>query len=115
MTASSLLNLSGALLTTGLGIVGLLSPQSTARMIGIKPSEPRGVSEIRATYGGMFLSLGVLALYSQNVETYTAIGCGWIGAAIARVFSILVDRQLSKLNIGGVLLEGGIGMLLLHR
>jgi hypothetical protein len=37
----------------------------------------------------------------------------WVGAAIARVFSLIIDRKINKENIGGVILEGGIGILLL--
>jgi Domain of unknown function (DUF4345) len=113
MLTSSLLNLTGAILTAGLGIMGLLNPLLTAYTIGIKPSEPRGISELRATYGGLFIGLGMSALYFQEPAIYITLGCGWIGAAIARIYSILIDRQISKLNIGGVFVEAGLGMLLL--
>lgn len=113
MPTSSLFNLTGAILTAGLGIIGLFNPILTARTVGIEPSEPRGISELRATYGGLFMGLGMSALYFQDTAIYTTIGCGWIGAAIARICSILIDRQISKLNLGGVVVEAGIGILLL--
>jgi Domain of unknown function (DUF4345) len=113
MPTSSLFNFTGAILTTGLGIIGLFNPMLIARTIGIERSEPRGISELRATYGGLFIGLGMSAIYFQNTAIYTTIGCGWIGAAIARICSILIDRQISKLNIGGVVVKAGIGMLLL--
>jgi Domain of unknown function (DUF4345) len=110
---SSVFNLIGAGLTIGLGIIGLLKPMTIGPLVGIMPTEPRGLSEIRATYGGLFIGLGGLALYAQDVKIYAAVGCGWIGAAIARICSIVVDRQMSKMNIGGIVLEGGIALLLL--
>jgi Domain of unknown function (DUF4345) len=110
---SSVFNTIGAGLTIGLGIVGLSNPTMVARLVGIMPTEPRGLSEIRATYGGLFIGLGGLALSAQDPIISATVGCGWMGAAIARLISIVIDRQMSKLNIGGIVLEGGIAILLL--
>jgi Domain of unknown function (DUF4345) len=107
------MNFIGAILITVLGIVGFLKPLMVAKLVGLTPSEPHGVSEIRATLGGFFIGLGGFAMYSQNTVIYGAIGMGWLGAAIARVFSLVIDRKINKENIGGVFLEGGIGLLLL--
>jgi Domain of unknown function (DUF4345) len=107
------MNFIGAILITVLGIVGLLKPLMVAKLVGLTPSEPHGISEIRATLGGFFIGLGGFAVYSQNTVIYGAIGMGWLGAAIARVFSLVIDQKINKENIGGVFLEGGIGLLLL--
>jgi hypothetical protein len=107
------MNFIGAILITVLGIVGFLKPLMVAKLVGLTPSEPHGISEIRATLGGFFIGLGGFALYSQNTVIYGAIGVGWLGAAIARIFSLIIDRKINKENIGGVILEGGIGILLL--
>lgn len=82
-------------------------------MVGIDFSEPRGKSEVRATYGGLFLGLGVFALVSQEPAAFRALGFGWLGAATVRIFSIIFDKAFGKLNIGGVLLEVIIGALLI--
>jgi Domain of unknown function (DUF4345) len=107
------MNFIGAILMTILGVVGFLKPLMVAKLVGLTPSEPHGISEIRATLGGFFIGLGGFAVYSQNTVIYGAIGMGWLGAAIARVFSLVIDRKINKENIGGVFLEGGIGLLLL--
>jgi Domain of unknown function (DUF4345) len=107
------MNFIGAILITVLGIVGFLKPLMVAKLVGLRPSEPHGISEIRATLGGFFIGLGGFAMYSQNTVIYGAIGMGWVGAAIARVCSLVIDRKINKENIGGVFLEGGIGLLLL--
>jgi hypothetical protein len=51
----------GAAITLALGILGLLSPASAAKLVGIQPDGVLGVSEIRATYGGLFIGLSVAA------------------------------------------------------
>lgn len=113
MQISSVVNAIGAGLTSGLGLMGLSNPMMVARLVGIMPTAPHGLSEIRATYGGLFIGLGGLALYAQDPKIYAAVGCGWMGAAIGRICSIVVDRQMSKMNIGGIVLEGVIATLLL--
>ena len=107
------MNFIGAIFITVLGIVSFLKPLMVGKLVGLTPSEPHGISEIRATLGGFFIGLGGFAVYSQNTVIYGAIGMGWVCAAIARVFSLMIDRKINKENIGGVFLEGGIGLLLL--
>jgi hypothetical protein len=118
---SSTLNLIGAVLTMALGIIGFLNPMMVGRLVGIVPSAPHGLSELRATYGGLFIGLGGFALSARNPVIDATIGSGWIGAALARAFSMVVDfraeplrqKQINKLNLGGIVLEAGIGLLLL--
>jgi hypothetical protein len=71
------MNFIGAILTTVLGIGGFLKPLMVAKLVGLTPSEPYGISEIRATLGGFFIGLGGFALYSQNTVIYGAVGMGW--------------------------------------
>lgn len=107
------LNLVGTLLTLSLGLLGFIAPHATSRLVGIKLDDPRGVSEIRATYGGLFIGLGAIALYEHDPTVYCAIGWGWMGAALARLFSLVIDQQKSVLSFGGIIVEAGIGLLLL--
>ena len=99
----------GAIITVGLGALGLLAPLRAARMVGLQPDGGRGLTELRATYGGLFVGMGLACLVMQDPAAYAVAACAWWGAAIARVVSIAVDRQLSWLNMGGVVLEGLIG------
>ena len=48
----------GALITVALGLLGALAPAAAARLVGVQPVGGVGLSEIRATYGGLFLGLG---------------------------------------------------------
>jgi hypothetical protein len=102
----------GALLTIALGLLGLLAPLHAARMVGLKPESHRGVSELRATYGGLFTGLGLACLVLQAPAAYAVAACAWLGAALARLVSMTVDRNPSWLNAGGVALECLIGVLL---
>ncbi len=105
-------NTLGGLVTVGLGALGLLWPMKVANMVSIQPDGLRGLSEIRATYGGVFLAVGLYALMSQDSDIFRALGFGWFGAAAARVFSIVHDESGSGTNYGAVVMEAVVGMLL---
>lgn len=116
MNFVQILNNAGALITSSLGLMAIFSPSSAAKMVGITASEPRGVSEIRATYGGLFLACGLFCLINQNQTAFTMLGFSWFGAAIVRLFSTFIDRgAANKLNFGGILLETIIAFLLMFR
>jgi hypothetical protein len=103
----------GTLLTVFLGLLGALAPHRAAHLVGIKPLGGFGTSEIRATYGGLFLAMGGSCLYLQHPTAYFVVASAWIGAAIARLPSLIIDKGSFPKAIGGVVVELGIGLLLL--
>ena len=107
------LNLVGATITCVLGILGLVCPMVAARFTSIQPDGKTGLSEIRATYGGFFLALGAHGLVVQEDLAFSMLGIAWLGAAGGRMVSVLVDQSREAKNLGGVLFEGCIGVLLL--
>lgn len=106
-------NTLGSLVTAGLGVCGLFWPANVAAVVGIEPDGERGVSEIRATYGGLFLAIGLYATIVQDASVFRALGVGWIGIASARSFSYVHDRSRSGLNLGAIFLEAAIGLSML--
>ncbi|MFN2426634.1 MAG: DUF4345 family protein [Candidatus Binatia bacterium] len=106
-------NTLGAFITLALGMFGLFFPESVARFVGIIPEGERGISEIRATYGGLFLALGLFAIIAQSTDVFRVIGVGWIGAASARSFSYVRDNSRSGANLGAIVMEAAIGLSLL--
>ena len=51
-------------LTLALGLLSLLNPLLMVRILGLEVLEPRGLSEIRATYGMLFLAMGGVMLWA---------------------------------------------------
>lgn len=107
------MNTVGSLATFSLGVFGLFWPKSAAQMVGIVPEGERGISEVRATYGGLFLAMGLYATIWQSSEVFRCLGFAWIGAAAARAFSFVKDDSRSGANVGGIVMEAGIGGLML--
>lgn len=102
----------GAICTVALGALGLIAPGKAAELVGIAPEGKLGISEIRATYGGLFIGLGSGCLWLQQPEVYFAVGLAWFLAAVSRTASIFLDQSFTGKNVGGVIIEAGIGLSL---
>lgn len=103
----------GASICCGLGAMGLFAPARAAAFTSIAPTGLLGVSEVRATYGGLFAALGLTCLALQSQLAFCVAGLAWLGAAAGRGFSVLIDRHWAAKNLGGIVFEGAIGLLLL--
>jgi hypothetical protein len=100
-------------LTILMGCLGAFLPKKAAQLTCLEPLGATGVSEIRATYGGLFIGLGAVALFHQSVDTFLVVGLAWVGAACGRVWSVVIDRNIEAKNLGGVGFELAFGVPLL--
>ena len=103
----------GAVLCLGMGLLGALFPVRAARFVSVQPLGGLGLSEIRATYGGLFIAMGVTCLMSQSPQAFLVAGASWTGAGLMRFPSLLLDRGSFPKGLGGAALELGLGLLLL--
>jgi hypothetical protein len=58
-----------------LGLLEMLAPLHAGRMVGLQPQDVRGVSELRATYGGLFAGMGMACLVVQASAAYAVAAC----------------------------------------
>lgn len=88
----SLLSPGIALLTIALGAFGFLAPRFTANALDLTPtSSTMGLSEMRASVGGLFVALGLWCLIDGSDSAYFALGIAYAGAATGRALSLLRD------------------------
>ncbi len=107
------LPIAGSSVTLALGLLGLLAPERAAALVGVAADSTLGRSEVRATYGGIFVGLGAACLALRTPEAFAVAGAAWLFAALARVASLAVERDASARNLAGVIVESGIGLALL--
>lgn len=102
----------GALAGLALGLLGLLWPHRALALVGLAlaPHAPPGISEVRATYGGLFIGMEAAVLVGSEPLLYLVPAAAWGGAGLARMASVLVDRCATRENLAGIGLEGAIGM-----
>ena len=100
-------------MTLGLGITAICVPTFIAEKVGIGTPDRPGRSEVRATYGGLFVGLGAACFWLQSPEDFLVAGVAWVAAAVARLLSMMVERDVLGRNWLGILVEGGTGGLFL--
>ena len=108
-----LLNVAGAIETIGMGLLGLAFPKVAAKFVGLSWQTPEGQSEFRATYGGLWLPLGIVPIVTMAPIAFLIAGLCWLGAALGRVLSIILDRTNTRKNWVAVAFECVFAILLL--
>lgn len=104
----------GAVVTLALGLLGLLLPARAAAFTQLSALGPSGFAEFRATFGGLFVGLGLMLLVQQSPVLFQAVGVAWLLTALGRVVSIVVDPGgRDRRNYAGVAFEALVGLLLL--
>ncbi|MBE0413922.1 DUF4345 family protein [Yoonia sp.] len=92
-----LLNLAFAITSIGLGCFGWLAPRYTLATLDLTAGRSgMGPSEIRASAGALFVGMGIGALIIGTPTAYAMLGFCWLGAAMGRATSLLLDRQSRK-------------------
>ena len=81
---------SAALMASGLA--GVVMPARVAAALELPAATTRGIAETRAGLGGTYTALGGWALVSRDPTAQTAVGVVWLGAAAARIGSLLFDK-----------------------
>lgn len=102
----------GAAISIIAGCLGLIWPRQVSRTIGLQIPGKLGVSEVRATYGGLFIGAGVAVVSIANRDAALVLGTAWAGAFVARAISLLIDGSRAKENIAGLAIEGAMAILL---
>jgi hypothetical protein len=109
----SILRLIVLLATIVAGAASTLAPSSITGFTGLVPAGPRGISEIRAILGGVFVALGIAPLLLRSRDAYRTVGIVYLGVAIVRAVSILVDSAPMPSNLISLAFEVVAGVILL--
>lgn len=108
-----LLPILASAITALLGLMGVLCPKCAASFVGLSLHDALAEAEVRATYGGFFLGLGMAALLLKSPLIYTCLGTAWLCAAFARCMSLKDKQARIAKNVAGVAFEAVIGLLFL--
>jgi hypothetical protein len=106
-----ILKITAAVLTIATGLLTFIKPTAAYGFIGLNANGVRGVSEIRAIFGGLFMALGVSPLFLGPIA-YQMLGIGYLGIAIARLFSIVFDKSYAQSNLISLVIEIVLGVIL---
>jgi len=99
----------GTILT---GLYSLLRPATLTGFTGLSPVGGRGITEIRAVLGGFFIALGAAPLFLNSPVAYLMLGIAYLGVALVRGISMLVDKSVVRSNIISLAVEIIFGVIL---
>ena len=103
-----------ALLTAATGLLALVKPTAVYGFTGLTATGARGISEIRAIFGGLFIALGIAPLF-LGATAYMVLGVGYLAIAAARLASIVIDRSRDSSNLISLAIEIVCGAVLIWR
>jgi hypothetical protein len=111
MNLGMILKAIAALATVATGLLALVKPSAAYGFTGLNANGVRGVSEIRAVFGGLFIGLG-LAPFFLGAPAYQMLGIGYLAIAAARAFSIVFDKSYARSNLISLVIEIVLGAIL---
>jgi len=98
--------------TIATGLVSLLWPRSVQGFTGLTAPGGRGISEIRAVLGGLFIGLGAAVWLLGTREVYQMLGIMYLAIGAVRAVSMFVDRSIMQSNVISLAVEIAFGILL---
>lgn len=114
MSFLSILKLIAALATAATGLLALVKPTAVYGFTGLTAEGPRGISEIRAIFGGLFIALGIAPLIFGE-PVYRVLGFGYLAIAAVRLVSIMIDRSTASSNLISLAIEIVFGVILIMK
>ncbi len=111
MDIGMVLKMIACLATAATGLLAFVKPTATYGFIGLNANGGRGVSEIRAIFGGLFIALGI-APFFLGAAAYQMLGMGYLAIAAARAFSMVFDKSYAQSNIISLVIEIVLGAIL---
>jgi hypothetical protein len=98
-----------SLATAATGLLAFFKPDAVYGFTGLTAAGARGVSEIRAIFGGLFIALGVTPIVFNQ---YRILGIAYLAIAAARVISIVIDKSYDQSNFISLAIEIVFGLIL---
>lgn len=99
--------------TIGVGLYALLAPDKAADFTGLALPGPRGRTEMRAIFGGLFIGLGLAPLLLAGSAAYQTVAITYLAIAVGRLLGLVMDRSGGRTNWASLLVEFVFGFLLL--
>jgi hypothetical protein len=85
--------LTGASVNIVVGVLGIIRPQQMSVVLALEPLSVRGVTEIRVTFGALWLAIGLALIMRPSPDAFALAGVAWLALAASRlVFAVTADH-----------------------
>jgi hypothetical protein len=112
MNVIEILQIVAALATAATGLFSMLAPTKITGFTGLQPVGGRGITELRAVLGALFIALGVAPLF-LGAPAYLMLGIGYLAIGAVRAVSMFVDRSVVQSNVISLATEIVLGVILI--
>ena len=113
MNILQILKIICALVTIVVGFISLVRPTSVTDFTGLQATGPRGITEIRAVLGGLFIGLGLAPFLLPAPATYQMLGIAYLAIFAVRLVSLFVDKSFEQSNYISLGVEIAFGVILM--
>jgi hypothetical protein len=113
MTVLGVLKIVGAVTTIIAGLASAVAPESITGFTGLAAAGSRGISEIRAVLGGVFIGVGAAPFILREPTVYRVLGVMYLFVAAVRLVSMFVDGALQSSNYISLAYEVFFGIVFL--
>ncbi len=101
-------------LTVLFGIAALIAPKWLGNAVGFTLSNPRGIVELRAGWGGLYLFMGAAAWYLAVPAAFVMLGFAYAGMAFVRLGALPYMRgHLDRVYWGSLAFEVAAAVVLM--
>jgi len=94
------------------GLVSLVWPLKVQDFTGLTAPAGRGITEIRAILGALFIGLGIAVFVLGTRETYQMLGIMYLAIGGVRAVSMVIDNSVEGSNITSLVVEIVFGIIL---
>ena len=105
-----ILQIIGAVGTILTGLFALFKPADIKGFTGIHAEGGRGITEVRAVFGGVFIALGVLPFFVP--AAYFVLGVTYLTIGLVRAVSMFLDKSVVQSNVISLAVEIVFGVIL---
>ena len=112
MSFIQILKIVCAIGTVATGLISLIAPRSIKGFTGLEAINSRGITEIRAVMGGLFIGLGLAPFVLAAPAVYQALGIMYLTIAIVRTLSMFLDKSVVQSNVISLAVEVVFGVIL---
>jgi hypothetical protein len=99
--------------TVGVGVISLVAPRSIKGFTGLEATGPRGITEIRAVLGALFIGIGIAPFLLGNAPAvYQALGIMYLAVGLVRAISMVLDKSIMPSNTISLIVEIIFGVIL---
>ena len=109
----NILKIIGCVGTILTGLLAAVRPSVVPGFTGLETTGPRGVTEIRSIFGGLFIGIGLFPLLVGTPATFQMLGVMYLAIAVVRLASMVLDGSLTESsNIMSLAVEIVFGVIL---